>query len=86
MPADAQQAELATMSTADVLALRQATAADLQRRAFETLQTAVGLYIEALGAEAGCELACDDFFRHVAGKQYPGAWPGLLQYAAKAAG
>ncbi len=79
--------DLQSASHGELLELKRKLNGELNRRAYEHLEAALSLYIQANGcAQAGCEQACDDFFRDLARKNYPGGWNALLRYTMKAAG
>jgi hypothetical protein len=59
-----------------------------RHRLLEELRVLAQFYVANEGEDArlGMEAMCDDFFRVLAERVYPGGWAGLLIYAMKAAG
>ena len=59
-----------------------------RQRLLEELRVLAQFYVanENEDARLGMEVMCDDFFRVLAERVYPGGWAGLLNYAMKAAG
>jgi hypothetical protein len=59
-----------------------------RQRLLEELRVLAQFYVanESEDARLGMEVMCDDFFRVLAERVYPGGWAGLLNYAMKAAG
>lgn len=78
--------DLNELSREQLLAERTRLTRELKQRARDNLASALTLYVDALGAEEGCEQLVDDLFRVLAPKAYPAGWNGLLQYAIKASG
>jgi len=77
---------LATLSDEEVRLQRTAIIRELRVRARSQLESALALYIDALGTQKGFEAASDALFSELAAAAYPGGWPALLAYSMRAAG
>jgi len=77
--------KLASLSDEKVRLHRTAVIRELRIRARSQLESALALYIDALGTQKGFEAASDALLSEAVAA-YPGGWPALLAYSMRAAG